>query len=446
MKSRRTVVVSVLSLIILAAISFAMIMPATVTAGLLDWLYEDDGVVDPESYYQRYRVDEYPDTEPFFQWWYYTIKDLQNDRYWAISYGMMDCVEDLTNEGASVGFATVDKTTTPVTRLHKIESYSLSTLEVENYFDVQYNDEGVVNFEIEVINDDTYHIRGKMVNPDHVVLAEGCSADLYIEWDLTLYRIFGWYGQQDCESQNKESGIISWNTYAHDAEVQGTITIGETTYTISRNQNFRAYCDGNWGRDFPTGDPAIDHAWGWYYAGKPNATPSNDFSIIAGTGLHDAGFPLYDVYGRFGDIRFTSANHYGCRMISFGLGEIMSTSNDVDCWEFDVERSDWETYTDSLGSALIPLTQEVTMETEHIKVVMLFESELEDYNRLLFAHEYYIYSDFEGLGVDVDVDTWTKSYYWWDLFHFFPKYTYSNTYSFVSDDGGIEYGYETEFE
>ena len=128
------------------------------------------------------------------------------------------------------------------------------------------------------------------------------------------------------------------------------------------------------------------------------------------------------------------------------------TTNDGKVKKFEITQDNWVEYTDTLGSALIPLNQKVYIETDHYITIMDYFSEIEDYNRLLFPHEKYIFSDFEGLGVDVHVTITKKRnilhYMWWDIFNIFPKKTESREvlHDFWSDDGGLEYGYDVEEE
>jgi len=198
-----------------------------------------DGVVQPPSYHQRYRGDEFDANKPFFQWWYFTIKDHINNRYFAFDYSVSETVKDSTNEGSYVMFAMVDKKSGK--NFQKYERYPLENFKVERDFDVTIRSNQDTDFEIKVINDDTYHVRGKMRNPSNVWFAEGCDPGTYIEWDLMIYRNYGWYGQQDIQNIAKMVGLIHWNTYAHDSEVEGYIKIGDTTYIIDRNEGFRAY-------------------------------------------------------------------------------------------------------------------------------------------------------------------------------------------------------------
>lgn len=439
MQRRNRRILSVVSLLIFG-LSFA-IQP--VSAGIGDWFYDNDGVVNPDSNYQRYRGNEYSTDSPFFQWWYFCIKDLANNTYWAFDYSLSRTVTNKTNEGSYMMFCSVDKQTD--TNFQKYEKFPISSLTVNNDFDVKITN---TNYAIHVINNDTYHVTGTMNNTGNVWYANGCPDNLYVKWDLTIYRIFGWYGQQDAESTIKSYGLISWDTYAHDAEVEGYITVGNTTYTISRNSNFRAYCDENWGENFPSGSPSIDYPWGWYYASLPNTDPTQDVSIIAGSGRCDTGSILGTCLGKYADVELTDSTHIGFRQneIWSEAYSLMDTCNDGDLQSFDITRDNWTTYTDDLGSAQIPLYQKVYMQSDHYMITMEFFSKLSDYNRLLFPTENYVFSDFEGLGVSchIQVTYYWATYAWYDIIHCDPTWHYQSLYNFWSDDGGLEYGYNVD--
>jgi hypothetical protein len=416
----------------------------------------DDGLVNPTSHHQRYRRSELPADEPFFQWWYFTIKDLEKNRYFAFSYSVNDCVNDLTNEGSFFMGAMVDQSLS--TSFHKAEGFSFDDFLVENDFDISLQNSGASDFRIEVIDDDTYHLIGVMGSPSNIWYAEGkyngepVDPALYIEWDLVVHRIHGWYGQQPpTEGGIDQMGVIHWNTYSHNSEVEGQIKIGDQVYHFERNERFRAYCDMNWGIDFPHGEPAIEYPWGWYYAGLPSSNPAEDISIIAGIGIVDTGSLFGIVEGKYADVRIGDT-HIGIRSNETWKPSpgksghpLFETSNDgfVD---FSVERSNWVEFQDSIGTALIPLNQKVYLESDHYIVELDFHSKIEEYNRLMFAHEYYIFSDFEGLGsaVHVTITKHTRTYKWWDALHVNPTHHYEILYDFWSDDGGIEYGYKTE--
>lgn len=408
-------------------------MPSS-SAALLDIFYDDDGIVDPEPYWQRYRRNEFAPNRPFFQWWYFNIKDLETNKYWAFAYYVLDCAEDETNEGAYAMFGMMDKSTGE--KFHKYEKYPLDSFWVADDMDVRIDcGDQEIDYRIDVLHDDVYHVHGKMVRPENVWHSDGINPKVEIEWDFLIFRVYGWFGEHDCERDFKKFGVILWDTYAHDVCVEGTIRIGDVVYEISTDkepQRYRGYCDENWGENFPSGEPAIEYPWGWYYIGRPGKDPfRDDLSIIAGMGRHDCGFPFYDCEGGFADIRLDSETHIGARHVRIWDDEqheyvVMSTSNDGDTYTFEVTYLDWQLYTDNMGSALIPLTQIVYIETENYEVEMLFESDLSDYSRFLAPHENYIFSDFEALGVQARLKVWYRG----NLIEYY-----------LTDDAGLEYGY-----
>eukprot|EP00163_Fabomonas_tropica_P011181 TRINITY_DN2174_c0_g1_i3.p2 TRINITY_DN2174_c0_g1~~TRINITY_DN2174_c0_g1_i3.p2 ORF type:complete len:166 (+),score=22.95 TRINITY_DN2174_c0_g1_i3:122-619(+) len=143
-----------------------------------------------------------------------------------------------------------------------------------------------------------------------------------MSWNLTSKRIFGWYGQSELELPDRIWGDIQWNTYNHDAQVSGQITIADQVYSIgdsngSEPQRWRLYGDMNWGSQFPS-QPKSDKApvdksyhWGWYYAGQPSADPQQDISFIGGTGRTAVAFPFYTMDADFGDLRVGNTTQIG---------------------------------------------------------------------------------------------------------------------------------------
>lgn len=230
--------------------------------------------------------------------------------------------------------------------------------------------------------------------------------------------------------------------------MNGSVTINGTSYLISRSPRFRIYCDMNWGKNFPRGDPSIDFMWGWYYTGVPNANTTQDFAMIAGVGRSVCSIsvvsPMY--------AKFASMYNRGERLgVKFGqlldLAEdsgvpLVHKASDGNCIDFHVDRTDWVNLTDAFGTARIPLTQVVTIETTTRKVVMTFHSAAHNYNRLLFPTDGYIFSDFEGLSVNCTTDIYAKTYPSWDLAKVYPITTLEETLNDVN--GGIEFGYQVE--
>jgi hypothetical protein len=415
--------------------------------------YEDDGVVDPDLYYMRYRYSEYDQNAPFFQWWYYTIKDYDTNTEFAFGVSQSIGPQYPSNDGTYIMFSMVE--TSSNTKFHKYEQWDLADMEVLNNgapsFKIRIPVGTNPDFQIDFMGNDTYHLTGSMIDPLKVWFTdgtiEGAPVDpgVVVKWDLMIYRIYGWYGQQDLEDELRE-GNISWNTYAHTSEVEGTITVDGVTYTFERTPRYRAYCDMNWGQDFPSGWPnedPVDYPWGWYYVNLPDADPNNDIGIIAGIGRQhfDASQGISE--GRFADIREPGGQHIGVRQgITDKITpdcpgiEVLGTASDGDLIRFRIDRSDWQTYTDGVGSAEIPYRQIVTIVTTTRRVTMDFQSEAANYNRLLFPHQDYIFSDFEGLGVTCHVTIEERR-----TLLGVPFFT--TLYDFATDDAGLEYGYDT---
>lgn len=63
---------------------------------------------------------------------------------------------------------------------------------------------------------------------------------------------------------------------------------------------------------------------------------------------------------------------------------------------------------------------------------MNFTSVIQNYNRLLFPHEDYVFSDFEGLGVGVSVQ----------LYHYDQNGQIDYNLGFTSKSGGVEFGHK----
>ncbi len=395
-------------------ISLVLFLPLFI---LTPYLYvgimtDSHGVWNPDSVYQRYRFNEYAKNKPFFQWWYYSLKDYKSERTFAFCYSMSQTIKDPKNTGAYITFALVEKGR----KFHIYYKFPLEKFIVKNHYDLDIEDG---TFKLEVISDDHLRLKGKMNNPHSVFVAEGIPDNADIEWDIEIQRIIGWYGQRDIESLTRFTETISWNTYAYDSEVWGKVKVNETEYVIERNENFRIYCDMNWGPYFPSvkdlKKPQIEYPWGWYYTGIPNSDPKKDFSIIAGVGrmqprfrilgIMNAKFASIYLKGEKLDARFgTILNNTPNTGVTF-----FHPSMDGSTERFDIERSDWVDYIDTFGTAKIPLKQSVIIETKHKIVKMQFTSTIENYNRLLFPTDGYVFSDFEALGVKCITEIYQKS-------------------------------------
>ena len=402
------------------------------------FMTDKTGVWKPASYYQRYRGEEYPVNKNFFQWWYFSLKDYQEDLSFAFCYSISRPAEDQKNTGAYLLFAVVE----PQSKGHLYYKYPIDSFKVDNHFDVNIGDS---KFTIEVISDDHYRIKGVMNSEENVWVTEGIPAGSEIVWDLDIYRAAGWYGQQDIEWMQRKGGQISWNTYAYNSEVEGTVTVDGREYSFERSKRYRIYCDMNWGETFPgTRNPKkqqIDYPWGWYYTGKPDDDPQKDFSIIAGAGrTQPTKGLLNDMYARFASIyiRGKKIDARLCKVFDVkpdkGIA-FFHPSSDKTCKVFSVERSSWEEYEDEFGKARIPMVQIIKIETDSNKIVMKFESKKSNYNRLLFPTDGYIFSDFEGLGVLCTTELYEKK-----------DGAFSLVETIVDNNAGLEYGYRIDDE
>lgn len=420
----------------------------TAEAALPAW-YPEPGTKQPGMHHQRYRRSEFPADKTFFQWWYFAVKDTVDNRYFAITYSMLDGAENQSKDAARILFA--ETTPRERTAFQKIETFPLGGFAVEKDFDVRVSSAQVSELplhRIDAIDDDTVRIRGRMLLSGDAVEVEGrlegveATPATTVEWDLTLHRIYGWFGQSQGEWAVKALQTIGWNTYSHSSEVEGTIRVGNRTFTLERGTRWRAYGDQNWGIELPRGletEEAIDYPWGWYHVGVPGAKPGDELSIIAGVGRqHHTSQGIIE--GKFADVRLGQG-----RDIQLGEAEVlkptpeapgrrMFNSTDGDVLKFHVDRSEWTVLQDKWGQARVPLRQQVTLETEHYLIEMDYQSRPEEYNRLVFQHERYRFSDFEALGVRVHTVVRAKAHR--------DAPPGDVLLDFWSDDGGLEYGYQ----
>ncbi|CAF4801375.1 unnamed protein product [Rotaria socialis] len=396
-----------------------------------------NGVLQPPLHYQRYRRSEYKKDLPYYQWWYYWIRDTKNDRHFAVSYSITLCknthIKSCDYDGVMVGVVVVDNKQNR--RLQKYEFYDRNAFSVSQEFNFKiHSNTNETIHELLPIDNDKFIIRGNMTkeNINNVWISEGCSKDLEIQWNLTLTRIYGWYAQDVFEVPDRWlDGMIMWNTYSHAAEVEGQIKIGDDLFIIEKENTSRAYGDSNWSESMPSPPPDDQHStkyvWGWYYVSIPADDKSEELSIIAGTGLSYADEVLGTMDGRFCDIRLDEKTHVELRMVKV-LDLTFDSCNDGKLVRFDVERSNWFNINDSFGYATIPLRQLVTLESDSYLITMDFNSVETNYNRLLFPFTSYVFSDFEGLGVSTNL-------------LIIDKKTDTIVRNVTVNSGGLEYGY-----
>ena len=172
----------------------------------------------------------------------------------------------------------------------------------------------------------------------------------------------------------------------------------------------------NWGRKFPTfglrrllerrerreggaGLDRRDYAWGWY-----SMQTAAGASLIVGLGLTETGFPAYSVFAGFADLFFgpgrgrVSLRYVAAEYGSPLQGEVLSDASDGSrVKSFTVTRSQWSNFTDGLGTVLVPLQQELLLQTDTLDFSASCLADPARTNRLLFPY-LYVFSDFETLG------------------------------------------------
>lgn len=127
--------------------------------------------------------------------YYYWIRDAEHNVHYALCYAISLCKPKdpkCKYEGSYVMFARVG----PDGNFQKYERYPATAFQFSEHFHIK-----IANgrFELHPLNNDTYHLKGKMFGTENVWVHEGCDKDLPIEWDLTVHRIYGWYGQEPFE-------------------------------------------------------------------------------------------------------------------------------------------------------------------------------------------------------------------------------------------------------
>jgi len=259
------------------------------------------GIVNPEAHFQRFRRELYPQSRPFFQWWYFWVRDESTATHHAFYVHSSFCEANLpcNQSGVFVMAAQVDALQGAT--WSRYERYNLSSLVaatkgqhimVGDTFGLDASDDGNV-----------IHLTGTLSNHAATYRNVGIDQDTPISWNITLFRQFGWYAQPYEELPDRLTGVIQWNTYAHSSRVEGSILVGDRTYAFSKESaDHRAYADMNWGWDFPEAPGSSQHAasasvqphqshldfnysWGWFYAGRPASSSVPEISVIAGCGF-----------------------------------------------------------------------------------------------------------------------------------------------------------------
>lgn len=417
------------------------------TWGVLDPFLEPDGVWNPANDHQRFRAGEYPGD--FYQWWYFGASDAQTSTSFAFAYHYNDSPSNPGLEGLYVVFSMFS----PGGNFSVYYRYPLSAV-------TGLGNQGHMSFADGLHRilpgpaGGTVRAIGLMNDPaslwayDQTSGMTAISPRTVIGWDVTFSRIAGCYIGAELE-RSPVSPDTLWNTYQFDALVSGCVTIDGTPHVFSpAGTRFRGYCDQNFGVDMPHGTPDIRYRWGWFSARHRHEDPAQDVAVIAGLGISDHAMGLpFDVEGFYAAAYNTLVRNVAWKQAvgspfrhRVPLGQTCGWGRSLDRYvECRVVESAWLAYSDSFGTASVPGRQRVTLDGEHIRVIMDFQVSAGDIQRLLIPYKRGLWSDFEAWGADCVVNIYEKAYRWYDVFRCFPILVLSD--SFVDHQAGVEYGY-----
>eukprot|EP00466_Bigelowiella_natans_P006383 jgi/Bigna1/135094/aug1.28_g9802 len=433
------------------------------------------GVQNPSAKFQRYRRADYNRTSTFYQWYYFYIQErggASDGSSLALAYSLSLTGGD-ENEGAYVYMGRVPKNPTDELSFFVAEKYPPEAWQLSEDEDgaielkISYDGDGErssapssspSSFSLSIdATGDNIRLIGKMADFKRRWKTPGW-VNVTLDWDFTdAIEKMNDFSKQGGE---KIVGIIQWNTHSHCSRVTGEAKIQQPQGTISgggskepivffsnddpMSTKHRAYGDMNWGEHFPVGpkgsnDPKT-YNWGWYYVGVASEDPAQELSFIAGVGTVFTGGLLGTGAGRFADFRFganesvdmirvgATIKHAEPRIFWDGSSDNGKNNKGGGILAFDVERSQWSNFTDSMGSAMIPMRQILTARTEKHLVVMDFRSTMANYKRLVFPTRGMFFSDFEALGVEVHVTI--------------SRDGGKSNQTFVAYNGGLEFGYK----
>ena len=155
-------------------------------------------------------------------------------RQYAFTYSLSLCkgrtaAHECKYDGIFMQFLSVDHSTK--TSFQKVEHFDYEYLNVVQdgtYFHIQVmnpQQPSQVLYELKPIKDGQYQIYGNMrANSPNLWFADKTDNSLQANWNMTIDRIYGYYGQKNFEKPDEKfKGIIMWNTYSHDSKVQGVL-------------------------------------------------------------------------------------------------------------------------------------------------------------------------------------------------------------------------------
>ena len=407
------------------------------------------GKREPAASYQRSREAAFASTvEPFFDWYYVYVRDVQTRKAWGVTIAMTRCSAKQERSrpclydaawGCFLEVLPGQSAVQYVERWPRAAWNASTSVQNATITGGPWTRLSIV---ADGANGSTIKLTGRLGTKSAAWRAEGGLEKHPLSWDLELSRRAGWFGESWIEQlgMGRQTGAIMWSPYSHQATVTGTITARGVTHSLGGDTGrFRAYADSNWGSTMPRPPPRkdpIEYPWGWYYAARPHADPEKDVSIICGAGRTWLGFLPSSLNGKLCDLQLGAALRLSLwSWASDRLdGATFSWASDADGTrhhqvdDFTIHRSQWIDWEDVYGKARVPMRQELVIRTQAHQVELNYTASPNCTARLLFALQDELFSDFETLGATVSVRV-------------SERLSGKNVVSFVDTMGGLEFGY-----
>ena len=111
---------------------------------LIQMFFAETGIFQPSAYYQRFRYDEFSSKDPFFQWWYFSIKDYESNSAFAMTYAINRASKGASFTGSYIMFTKIS----PFEKFHIYYKMSLEDLKAVDETNIQIHNN---KFSIEVL-------------------------------------------------------------------------------------------------------------------------------------------------------------------------------------------------------------------------------------------------------------------------------------------------------
>jgi len=349
-------------------------------------LITNQTVIDrPASFHSRWRAPDYIDKYDrfFFQWWNYLIYDGETHDHWTLVYHTTKYSKAAQYQDyASVSMVHKQRSTTRETAHSAIP---LRDLMHSAEFDLQYRTpDGKIPYTQRIIDDNTYEVVA-MMDPSLTHTGQRVS------WNLTFHRVHGMYNGLDNEESNKEHCAIVSTLFGYHSKVSGWVQEGDKRYEFTTSgSRYRAYAAGSWGCKLPSGSPALDYPWTWFWMSIPGdaqaSPPRPDIGMAMGTALFQTNASIIgDLYGGFSTVGIgeeiitsTTADLHHGRPWQLPL---TSSTTDGTLRRFQLDMSDWAAGSDEMGHFQLPTVQRYLIETRRHRFQVDFFSDAEQYFR-----------------------------------------------------------------